>query len=40
MLNKALAVDPDKNPSDRLVNLITQKRARWLLANLDQIFAK
>jgi predicted anti-sigma-YlaC factor YlaD len=40
MLNKALAIDPDKNPSDRLVNLITQKRARWLLANLDNIFVK
>jgi tetratricopeptide (TPR) repeat protein len=40
MLNKALAVDPDKEPSTRLANLITQKRARWLLANEDSIFAK
>jgi predicted anti-sigma-YlaC factor YlaD len=40
MLNKALAIDPDKNPSERLVTLITQKRARWLLANLDKIFVK
>ena len=40
MLNKALAIDPDKKPSWRLVNLITQKRARWLLANEDTLFAK
>ena len=39
MLKKALAIDPDKNPSTRLVNLITQKRARWLLDHEDSIFA-
>ncbi len=40
MLNKALAIDPDKNPPTRLVNLITQKRARWLLAHEDTLFAQ
>ena len=40
MLNKALAIDPDKDPSTRLVNLITQKRARWLLAHEDTLFVK
>jgi tetratricopeptide (TPR) repeat protein len=40
MLNKALAIDPDKRLSNRLVNLITQKRARWLLAHEDSIFAQ
>lgn len=40
MLNKALAIDPDKNPPTRLVNLITQKRARWLLAHEDSLFAQ
>ncbi len=40
MLNMALAIDPDKKPASRLVNLITQKRARWLLAHEDSIFAQ
>jgi len=38
MLNKALAIDVEKEPSSRLVNLITQERARWLLANEDKLF--
>ncbi len=38
MLNKALAIDPDKEPSNRLVNLLMQDRARWLLANEDKLF--
>lgn len=40
MLNKALAIDPDKKPSWRLVNLIMQKRARWLLSRMDDLFVK
>jgi predicted anti-sigma-YlaC factor YlaD len=40
MLDKALAIDPDKDPPTRLVNLITQKRARWLLAHEDTLFVK
>lgn len=40
MLNKALAIDPDKKPGTRLVNLITQKRARWLLDHEDSLFAQ
>ncbi len=40
MLGKALAVDADKKPSWRLVNLINQKRARWLLTRLDALFVK
>ena len=40
MLNKALEIDVDKQSGTRLVNLITQKRARWLLAHEDSIFAK
>ena len=35
LLNQALAVDPDKDPSLRLANLIAQKRARFLLDNAD-----
>ena len=32
-LEKALDINPDDNPSTRLVNIITQKKARWLLDN-------
>jgi len=38
MLNKALDIDPDKKKSSRLVNLLTQRRARWLLSRLDTLF--
>ncbi len=38
MLNKALAVDPDANPDHRLANLIAQRRARWLLERIDDLF--
>ena len=38
MLNKALAVDPDANPDHRLANLIAQRRARWLLDCIDDLF--
>jgi len=32
-LEKAIAIDPDKDISTRLVNIITQRKARWLLEN-------
>lgn len=38
MLQQALAFDPDSAPSDRLPNLIAQKRARWLLSQIDSLF--
>ncbi|MCC6130251.1 MAG: TRAP transporter TatT component family protein [Acidobacteria bacterium] len=38
VLNKALEVDVNKVPDYRLANLIAQKRARWLLSRLDQLF--
>ena len=37
-MKEALSMDPDKNPTQRLVVLITQKRARMLLANIDYLF--
>jgi predicted anti-sigma-YlaC factor YlaD len=40
LLKEALAIDPEKNPSTRLVSLITQKRARLLLGQIDERFAK
>jgi predicted anti-sigma-YlaC factor YlaD len=40
MLHKALAIDADKKPSWRLVNLIMQNRAKWLLSRVDTLFVK
>ncbi len=39
LLKEAIAMDPDKNPSQRLVVLITQRRAKVLLASIDKLFA-
>ena len=38
LLGKALAIDVNKNIPDRLVNIITQRRARWLLDHVDDFF--
>ncbi len=38
MLDKALAIDPESSPPDRLLNLISQGRARTLLARIDDFF--
>jgi predicted anti-sigma-YlaC factor YlaD len=38
-LEKALAVDPDANPSARLVTIINQRKARWLLDNAHIYFS-
>jgi len=40
LLNQAIAIDPDKDPSIRLANLITQRRARALLAHEDSLIAR
>jgi predicted anti-sigma-YlaC factor YlaD len=40
LLKTALAIDPEKNPSSRLVTLVMQKRARVLLDRIDEQFAK
>ena len=37
-LQKALAIDPDKDPDNRLVTLVEQRRARALLTQLDSLF--
>lgn len=37
-LRRALAVDPDAHPDFRLVNLVMQKRARWLLSRKEDLF--
>lgn len=38
LLKRALEVDPDRVPEDRLVNLVMQQRARWLLSRTDDLF--
>jgi predicted anti-sigma-YlaC factor YlaD len=38
LLQQALAINPDANPQTRLVNLIMQRRARWLLSRKSDLF--
>ena len=38
LLNRALAVDADAVPESRLQNLVVQRRARWLLSRIDELF--
>ncbi|MCL2210895.1 MAG: TRAP transporter TatT component family protein [Treponema sp.] len=38
MLNKALEVDIEANPSNRLVNIISQRKARYLLDSASGLF--
>lgn len=38
LLETAIAIDPDEEPSNRLLNLIAQKRARVLLDHVDDLF--
>jgi len=40
LLTQALAIDPEKDPSNRLVTLVMQRRARALLDQIDALFAK
>jgi|SRR5579871_941002 len=37
-MNKALAIDPDREPSTRLVTIIMQRKAKALLDQVDTIF--
>jgi len=38
LLKQALAIYPDKHAEWRLVNLIMQRRAKWLLGRIDELF--
>ena len=38
LLTRALAIDPDQHPESRLINLVMQRRARWLLTQRDELF--
>ena len=38
LLDKALAIDADRVPAERLANLLQQRRARHLLSRVDELF--
>ncbi|MFZ2445210.1 MAG: TRAP transporter TatT component family protein, partial [Syntrophobacteraceae bacterium] len=38
LLDRALAIDIDAAPEQRLANVIAQRRARWLLDRMDRLF--
>lgn len=38
LLGQALAINPDTRPDARLLNLVMQRRARWLLGRVDELF--
>ena len=38
LLQQALAINPDSDPPTRLMNLVMQRRARWLLSRTDKLF--
>ncbi|MFZ0927392.1 MAG: TRAP transporter TatT component family protein [Syntrophobacteraceae bacterium] len=38
LLDRALAINIDDAPDQRLSNIIAQRRARWLLARMDRLF--
>jgi predicted anti-sigma-YlaC factor YlaD len=40
LLNRALAIDADARPEWRLVNLVMQRRARWLLSRTEELIVE
>jgi predicted anti-sigma-YlaC factor YlaD len=38
LLGQVLEFNPDKSPENRLVNILNQRKARWLLAHIDDFF--
>ncbi len=40
MLNEVIAADVDRFPTERLANIIAQRRARWLLTRTSDLFAE
>ena len=38
LLNRALIINPDVNPDTRLLNVVMQRRARWLLSRKAELF--
>jgi predicted anti-sigma-YlaC factor YlaD len=40
LLGRALELDADRFPEQRLANLVAQRRARWLLSRADELFVE
>ena len=40
LLNQALGIDADRHPETRMANLVSQRRARWLLAHTGRLFTE
>jgi predicted anti-sigma-YlaC factor YlaD len=40
LLNQALAIDPESDPENRLVNVLNRRKARWLLEHADDFFVE
>ena len=40
LLEEALAIDVNKAPEWRVANLVAQKRAKWLLGRMDELFVE
>jgi predicted anti-sigma-YlaC factor YlaD len=40
LLQRALELDADLYPEQRLANLVAQRRARWLLSRVDELFVE
>lgn len=40
LLEEAIAFDVDRAPERRLANIVAQRRARWLLARIEELFAE
>lgn len=40
LLRKALAIDPEAVPENRLVNILNQRKAQWLLEHADDYFVE
>jgi predicted anti-sigma-YlaC factor YlaD len=40
LLKQALSIDVDRHPENRLANLVSQRRARWLLARTERLFSE
>jgi len=40
MLELALSIDVNRRPESRLANLVMQRRARWLLSRVDELFVE
>jgi predicted anti-sigma-YlaC factor YlaD len=38
LLNKALKIDPEATPENRLANVLNQRKAQWLLEHADDFF--